>query len=115
MQVSCFGLQTQARVIPMPKKRDGLHNLHVKITEKNYRILQKYCYGGIEKLTASAIMDLLLQTYVEDHLSPRLACDQFAKWTDIHQDIPKVTTKVAHLIEPTAFKNPETKVDPERY
>lgn len=90
----------------MPKKRPGLHNAHVKITKRNFRTLQEYCNAGAERLFASDIMDLLMQTYIEDHLAARMNRGEGASWKSISEDIPKVASKVAHKIEPAAFEEP---------
>ena len=91
----------------MPKKRPGIHNLHVKVTEKNFRTLQEYCLAGAERLTASALIDLLMRTYIEDHIGPRMTRGESATWLSVGSDIPKVVAKTAHLVEPSAFPSSE--------
>jgi hypothetical protein len=54
----------------MPKKVLGKHNLHVKIDEAYFRTLQKYCNAGIERISATAILELFLEHYVRDYLTP---------------------------------------------
>ncbi len=91
----------------MPKKQDGIHNIHVKVTEENFRILQEYCYGGAQRLTASAIINLLMTTYIEDFVAPRMCRGESAAWDETTENIPKVAAKVAYQIEPTAFEESE--------
>jgi len=87
----------------MPSKIPGKHNSHVRISNKNYRIIQSYCVAGAEKLTVSGILDLLMEVLIEDHIGPRMAAGESATWDAIRTDIPKVAASVAHKIEPTAF------------
>ncbi len=93
----------------MPKKHPGMHNMHVRIEESNFRILQAYCNAGAERLTASALISLLMKTYVEDHITPRMAQGQAASWLAAQNDIPLSAAKTAYLVEPTAFENPNSK------
>ena len=90
----------------MPRAKPGQHNLHVKVSKQNFRILQTYCIGGLERISASSIIDLFLEHYIEDYLAPRLATDEAASRAALEQDIPKATKLVAHLIEPSSFEAP---------
>lgn len=87
----------------MPKKRPGLHNLHVEISEENWKLLQHYCLGGIERISATAIVNTLITSYVEDMLQPRLAAHEVASTQNVRLDIHRCIRKVAHQIEPTEF------------
>lgn len=90
----------------MPRKRPGIHNIHVKVAERNFRSLQEYCVAGAERLTASALVDLLMKIYIEDYLEPRMNRGESATWLAVNEDTPKVAAKVAHMVEPTAFEEP---------
>jgi hypothetical protein len=87
----------------MPRKRPGLHLFHVELPEENWQLLQRYCFGGIERISATAIVNTLVNAYVEEHLKPRLAADQVAETQPIRLDISKTIKKVAHRIEPDEF------------
>lgn len=91
----------------MPKHRPGIHNIHVKVTEANFRTLQEYCQAGAERLTATALIELLMQNYIEDYVAPRMARGEIANWSSIRLDIPHTAAKVAHLVEPSAFEAPK--------
>lgn len=91
----------------MPQKRPGLHHAHVTITTENFRTLQKYCVAGVERLTASSIINLLMTTYIKDFVAPRMRRGGTATWSTVRNEVPQVAAKVAHQIEPTAFENPE--------
>jgi len=90
----------------MPKKRLGFHNMHVKVSETNFRTLQEYCVAGAERLTASSLVNFLMQTYIEDFVQPRMSRGESATWTAASSDIPRVAAKAAHEIEPKAFEKP---------
>lgn len=90
----------------MPRAKSGQHNLHVKVSKRNFRILQTYCIGGLERISASSIIDLFLEHYIEEYLTPRLADNEAASRAALEQDIPKATKLVAHLIEPSSFEAP---------
>lgn len=90
----------------MPRKKPGYHNLHVKITKTNFRVLQEYCNSGVERISASQILDLFLKHYVEEYIKPRMQKSESASWTALKHDLPRATALVAHRIEPTEFDAP---------
>lgn len=96
----------------MPKKVKGQHNLHVKVSEQNFRTLQDYCNGGMERISASAIIDLFMAQYIEHYLKPRMARGELASWTALQADLPSATALIANKIEPSAFPSPLAEATP---
>ena len=91
----------------MPRKKPGRHNLHVIVEDKNYRILQEYCNGGIERISASQILNLFMKHYIEDFLAHRMDMKESASLRALQTDLPKATALIAHRIEPSQFKHPD--------
>lgn len=87
----------------MPRKRPGIHQFHVEMSEENWALLQRYCRGGIERISATAIVNLLINSYIDDCLRPRLLVQEIAAPDNIILDISKTIKKVAQHIEPDAF------------
>lgn len=87
----------------MPKKIPGKHHLHIKIEESHFRTLQEYCNAGIERISATSILELFLNHYVRDYLAPRMKRGESATWDALKTDLPKATNLVARKIEPSAF------------
>lgn len=90
----------------MPRNIPGKHNLHVKLDKTHFRTLQSYCSGGVERISASAILDLFLTHYIEDYLVPRMARGESASWSALQVDLPHCTSLIANLIEPKEFASP---------
>jgi hypothetical protein len=93
----------------MPKKRPGFHNLHIEIKEDHWRLLQHYCLGGTERITASAIVNNLLSYFVDECIKPRLEGDESttANYNAVSVDMQRTIKEVAHKIEPGYFEKPE--------
>jgi len=87
----------------MVRKSIGKHNLHVKVDEQKFRILQHYCNGGIERISASAILDTFFDIYITRFIEPRLKKGQKATYAALRTDIPVAASLVANKIEPGAF------------
>jgi hypothetical protein len=87
----------------VPKKTPGYHNIHLRMEEDLFRTLQEYCTAGVERLTATALLNYLAKTYVQDHIRPRMEVGESATWKAAQTDIPSVAAKVAHTVEPSAF------------
>ena len=90
----------------MPSKRKGFHNIHLKVREEYFRTLQEYCTGGIERISATQILELFLDHYIQDYIRPRMAKGEIANWVALKHDLPRTTALIAHKIEPTAFEAP---------
>lgn len=84
----------------MPRKQVGFHNIHARISEKHFRVLQRYCDGGIEKLSASSIINMFLEYYVEQFVLPRMELGEVATHNALRKDLPKATKLVAQQIDP---------------
>jgi len=87
----------------MPRRKAGIHNLHVEMREESWQLLQQYCLGGIERISATAIVNTLIDAYVDEMLRPRLQHNEVASTVPIRLDIHKCIRKVAHRIEPEEF------------
>jgi len=89
--------------MPSAPTPSGYHRHHSLIKEENFSILCRYCKSGVVRISVSKIINLLIKTYVEDFVAPRMAEDKSAEWSEIYEAIPKVSAKVAHRIEPSEF------------
>ena len=87
----------------MVRKTNGKHNLHVKVDEQKFRTLQRYCDGGIERISASAILDTFFDIYITDFLTPRMTKGESATYVALRTDLPAAASLVARKIEPGAF------------
>ena len=79
----------------MPRKRDGQHDIHIRVPEHDFRLLQAYCANGVERITATSIITTFLAHYIADYIKPRLAKGEQANYNALSNDIPSATALVA--------------------
>jgi hypothetical protein len=87
----------------MGKTRPGCHKLHVEVSLESWRILQTYTGNSPEKISASAILNALLESYL-DLIKDRLG--HGPSLAETPADIQRVAKLIANRIEPSVFPPP---------
>ena len=59
----------------MPRKRDGQHDIHIRVPEHDFRLLQAYCANGVERITATSIITTFLSLYIENYIKLEICLD----------------------------------------